>query len=109
MAVKGSPTLPVLQLKSSQNLKNGHSYLCLLLGPRRDMLLMKGGGWQSQGPQWGDLAYPEVTCRKRLGPDETPALHTERPFLQDAVTTSVPAFPFPLKSDDYKNKSLEVT
>lgn len=41
----------------------------------------------------GDLAYPEVTCGKRLGPNETIALHTGRPFLR--VTASLLLLPFP--------------
>lgn len=62
----------------------------LLLGPCRAVLLVKGGGWQS-------LRSPGVTWLTQKSPaerDETPALHTGKPCLQDAVATSVPAFPF---------------
>lgn len=57
----------------------------------------------------GDLAYPEVTCGKMLGPNKTIALHTGRPFLQVTAALLLLPFPSPREVIGYKNKSLEVT
>lgn len=58
----------------------------------------------------GDLAYPEVTCGKMLGPNKTIALHTGRPFLQVTAALLLLLLPFPSPREvmGYKNKSLEV-
>lgn len=57
----------------------------------------------------GELAYPEVTCGKRLGPNETIALRTGRPFLQVTALLLLLPFRSPREVMGIKNKSLEVT